>query len=118
MNRSDKDTLGMTEDGRRLLERLKEDGIFKELVDGYRFAVALAIKRELEPALGEISTTTTWNVGSFDGDQVLKDLISVLRPASGNTPYRYIERLADAGLTELARVERTGQMRYAELFDL
>ena len=108
----------MTEDGRRLLQRLKDEGIFNELVDGYRFAVALAIKRELEPSTAEISTTTAWNVGTFDGDQVLRDMVTVLRPDSAPAPYRYIERLADAGLTELAKVESTGQMRYADLFEL
>jgi len=118
MSKSDKDTLGITENGRRLLQRLKDEGAFSELVDGYRFAVALALKRELEPSATEISTTTAWNIGTFDGDQVLRDLVTVLRPDSANTPYRYIERLADAGLTELAKIESTGQMRYADLFDL
>lgn len=108
----------MTENGRRLLERLKDEGVFKELGDGYRLAVALAIRRELDPAPSDIPTTTTWNVGSFDGDHVLRDIVTVLRPESAQAPYRYIERLADAGLSELARIERTGQMRYADLFEL
>jgi len=116
MNRPDKDTLGMTDLGRKVLDDLRDGEFINDLVDGYRFAFALAIERRLEPSSSDIRTTTTWNVGTFDGDQLLRDLVVILRPESADAPYRYIERLADSGLQELRRLQETGQMRFSDLF--
>ena len=116
MQKKDIDTLGLTNEGRQMLESLHDAGIIKELSDGYRLAITLAIKRDLEPAPENIHTGTLVNVGSLDGDQTLRDLVAILRPESSDAPYRYIERLADAGLTELTKIQAKGQIRFADLF--
>ncbi|MDZ7872459.1 MAG: hypothetical protein U5N27_04355 [Rhizobium sp.] len=39
-------TIGLSEAGDAKLNELKEEGVFAEKMDGFRFAVALALSRE------------------------------------------------------------------------
>src|SRR6185437_11237722 len=63
--------IGLSEAGNDKLDRLKEMGYFAEKMDGYRFAVSLALAQGVIPP--DITKRTTFlNVGSLDPDQTLR----------------------------------------------
>ncbi len=108
MNTPDLITVGLSEDGSMKLDELKELGIFSRQIDGYRFAVSLAIAQGIIP--GDIAKRTTlFNVGSLDPEQILKTAVEALMPSqvTDASPYRLIERLADWGVRELYAMSQT-----------
>ncbi len=110
-------TVGLTDQTHRMLRQLKEDGVFGEMRDGYRLGIALAISNDII-APEEISTGTFLNAGSLDPDNTLRDVITELYPEAAGRPYAYAERLAEAGVAEMGRLHRAGEVRFGELFDL
>lgn len=116
MNPSDIITVGLSESANDKLDELKELGYFSEKIDGYRFAVSLAIAQGVIPQ--EISKRTTFlNVGSLDPDQVLRRAVEALMPmqVKETTVYRLIERLADWGINELHAQAKAGDIDFAEI---
>lgn len=110
-------TVGLTEDTHRMLQQLKEDGVFSEMRDGYRLGIALAISNGMVAPEG-IKTGTVLNAGSLDPDNSIRDIIIELYPGAADRPYAYAERLAEAGVAEMGRLHRAGEVRFGELFDL
>ena len=92
---SDKKTIGLTAGNQRVMDELVERKMFKDGIAAAKFALATAINSGDEPK-GAEGTGTIWNVGSFDTDSELKNLIPVLFPGS-ETPYRTVEELINAG---------------------
>lgn len=115
MIRSDSVTIGLTPEGHSNLQRLTKEGVFAEMLDGYRFAIGLAIRRGLL-APEEISTETIYNVGSLDRDGLIRDTVSALFAEAVGRPYAFAERLAEAGVKELTQLYDSGQLRFADLF--
>jgi hypothetical protein len=116
MTSSDLINIGLSEAANDKLDELKERGYFAEKIDGYRFAVALAISQGANP--GEISRRTTFlNVGSLDPDQVLRRSVEALRPLElgETTVYRLIERLADWGVCELYAQAKVGEIDFVKI---
>lgn len=116
MSTPDLINVGLSEAGNDKLDELKELGIFGDKLDGYRFAVALAIAHGVNPP--EISKRITFlNVGSLDPDQSLKHAVEALMPAQlqQTSVYRLIERLADWGVSELHAQAKAGEVDFAEL---
>ena len=70
--------------------------IFKDMIDSAKFAMSLAINAGAELTHTE-KANTIWNVGSFDSDNQLRQIIPILYP-NCETPYRAIESLIDNGL--------------------
>ncbi len=108
--------IGLSEAGNDKLDRLKEMGYFAEKIDGYRFAVSLALAQGVIPP--EIVKRTTFlNVGSLDPDQTLRQAVEALLAGQleGTTPYRLIERLADWGVTELYRQAEQGEINFDQM---
>src|SRR5260370_9456858 len=94
--------IGLSEAGNDKVDRVKEMGYFAEKMDGYRFAVSLALAQGVIPP--DITKRTTFlNVGSLDPDQTLRRAVEALLndQIEGTTPYRLVERLADGGVTAL-----------------
>ena len=112
---SDTVTVGLTAESHSNLQRLKDEGIFGDMLDGYKFAIGLAIKRGLVAAEG-IKTSTIFNVGSLDRDGLIRDVISTVFPEAASRPYAFAERLAEAGVKELTQLYNSGQLRFADLF--
>lgn len=110
-------TVGLTEQTHRMLQQLKKDGVFAEMRDGYLLGIALAISDGII-APEDIKTGTVFNVGSLDPDNTLRDVITELYPEAAGRPYAYAERLAEAGVAEIGRLHRAGEVRFGELFDL
>jgi hypothetical protein len=110
--------IGLSEAGNDKLDRLKEMGYFAEKMDGYRFAVSLALAQGVIPP--DITTRTTFlNVGSLDPDQTLRRAVEALLndQMEGTTPYRLVERLADWGVTELFRQAEQGDIDFGGILD-
>lgn len=109
-------TVGLTQEGHLKLQSLKDAGIFSDMLDGYRFAIGLAIRRSLI-ASEEIKTNTIFNVGSLDREGIIKDMVCTLFPDAIPRPYSFAERLAEAGVDELMQLYQSGQLRFADLFN-
>lgn len=111
-------TIGLSKAGDDKLDALKESGVFAEKMDGFRFAVALALAQGvIPPELKERSPFL--NVGSLDLDGTLRGAVETLMPdqVRDTTPYRLIERLADWGINELDAQSKAGGIDFAALFD-
>lgn len=109
-------TIGLSEAGDEKLDDLKERGVFAEKMDGYRFAVALAIAHGAVPA--EIGKRKPFvNIGSLDPDQTLRRSVEALLADQlvDTTPYRLIERLAEWGVTELHAQAKAGEIDFERL---
>ena len=61
MTTTDTVTVGLTAEGHENLQRLKDEGVFGDMLDAYRFAVGLALRRGLI-APQSIKTSTIFNV--------------------------------------------------------
>lgn len=111
-------TIGLSETGDAKLDELKELGIFAEKMDGYRFAVALAIAQGVIPQ--EIGKRKPFlNIGSLDPDQTLRRSVESLfeDDLKETTPYRLIERLADWGVNELHAQAKAGEINFVALLE-
>ena len=118
MNIAEPTTIGLSEDTHKKLKWLQEEQHFRELLDGYRFAIGLALAQGVEPP--EVQRRTTiFNVGTVDRDQALRQSIEALmgdrvREAS---IYKMAERLAEWGVNELASLAERGGIDFVELLD-
>ena len=111
-------TIGLSEGAHEKLKWLQEEQHFRELLDGYRFAVGLALAQGIEPPEVQ-KRTTIFNVGTVDPDQSLKRSIEALmgdriRDAS---VYKMAERLAEWGVNELASQAKAGGIDFVSLLD-
>ena len=93
---SDKKTIGLTPEGEKIMKEIMSLDIFKDMIDSAKFAMSLAINAGIELSHTE-KANTIWNVGSFDSDNQLRQMIPILYP-NCNTPYRAVESLIDGGL--------------------
>ena len=106
--------VGIAKSAHPKLQRLKEDGHFNEMVDAYRFAVALAL------AHGGATTDFTerqnlFNIGTFDPDRSLHTAVATLRLPTSESVYKTVERLATWGVEELDRRSQRGMLSFAEI---
>lgn len=111
-------TIGLSESAHEKLKWLQEEQHFRELLDGYRFAIGLALAQGVEPPEVQ-KRTTIFNVGTVDPDQSLKRSIEALMgDRVRDTPlYKMAERLAEWGVNELASQAKTGRIDFAGLLD-
>lgn len=112
----DRTQIGLTLETQALCQRMKDDGLFKDLVDGYRLGITLALSRKA-PVPEVRGTRTMFSVVTVDPSGVLRDAISELHPEEADRPYAYAERLAEHGVAQLGRLWESKQLRFAELFD-
>lgn len=111
-------TLGLSQSAHNKLKWLQEEKYFREILDGYRFAIALALAQGIDPP--EIKKrTTVFNVGTVDPDQSLKQSIQVIMgDRIQNIPiYKMAERLAEWGVNELESQARSGGIDFIALLD-
>lgn len=106
--------IGYTEEARTFLDELKKIGIFKEMQDGFRFAMGLAIARG-KVASGELKLRTFLGASGFDPDGAIRNMIAEMYPEAADRPYAYAERLAEAGLQDMKALYDAGQLRLGEL---
>lgn len=107
-------TVGLTDTTHAGLVQLKEDGVFAEMKDGYKFGIGLSIANGwLAPPGAKMKTFL--NVGSLDPDGSLRNLILALYPGASDPPYSIAERLAEAGVARLAELHESSSLKFAEL---
>jgi hypothetical protein len=110
--------VGLSDPANDKLDYLREQGYFAEKLDGYRFAVGLALAQGVIPP--EISKRVTFlNVGSLDPDQTLRRAVEALMPdqVAETTVYRLVERLADWGVNDLHAQAQRGDIDFAAIFE-
>jgi len=111
-------TIGLSEGAHEKLKWLQEEQHFRELLDGYRFAIGLALAQGVEPPEVQ-KRTTIFNVGTVDPDQSLKRSIEALmgERVRDTSIYKMAERLAEWGVNELASQAKAGRIDFARLLD-
>lgn len=92
-----KKTIGLTPESKNVVESLSDN--FDEQLDAARFAMSLAIKSGHEPSTVD-NAETVWNVGSFDPDGEIRDLMHALFPEI-ESPYRTAEYFINRGFSLL-----------------
>lgn len=116
MTDTDVTTVGLSEEADDLLDQLKEQEIFAEKLDGYRFAISFAAASGIMPTdIGK--RKTLFNVGSLDPGQLIRGAIEALYAdeVSSSSVYRVAERLADWGVRELHARATSGQLDFVEI---
>lgn len=111
----DKKTIGLTPENRTVAEELVLQKFFKDQIDAAKFAMALAIQNGVQPGSVD-GAETIWNVGSFDTDGQLKNLIPNLFPGT-DAPYRAVEYFVNSGLQIIAK-ETAGKKSISEIMKL
>ena len=110
----DPTTIGLSESAHTKLKLLKENGLIREMVDGYRLAIAVALAHgRIAPSIE--GRTTIFNVGTVFQDASLLNAIVALRESSSESPYRTAERLAEWGVDELSERSARGSLPLLEL---
>ena len=111
-------TIGLSEDAHEKLKWLKEEQHFRELLDGYRFAIGLALAQRVEPPEVQ-KRMTIFNVGTLDPDHSLRRSIEVLMGdrTRDTSIYKMAERLAEWGVNELASQAKDGSIDFVGLLD-
>ena len=94
--------LGLSADAHRILKRLKDDGVFHDMVDGYRLGFSVAVSLRAQPGPIE-DRQTVFGVATADREGKLRSAVEFLYDTSEVTAYRWVERLADWGVIELGR---------------
>lgn len=97
----DKTQIGLSDKASDHLERVRQEGGFRNEQDVYRLAIAVAIAEQLPAAAEDVTRVTKYNVGGLDPAGALTNAVTHLGTAHGGRPVAYMERLADAGLTYL-----------------
>ena len=118
MNNAEPTTIGLSEDAHKKLKWLQEEEHFRELLDGYRFAIGLALAQGVVPPEVQ-KRKTIFNVGTIDPDQALRRSIEALM--GDRVPeasiYKTAERLAEWGVNELTSLAKRGGIDFAGLLD-
>lgn len=111
-------TIGLSEGAHGKLKWLQEEQHFRELLDGYRFAIGLALAQGIEPPEVQ-KRTTIFNVGTVDPDQSLKRSIEALMAdrVRDTSIYKMAERLAEWGVNELTSQANVGRIDFVRLLD-
>lgn len=109
--------VGLSNEGHDKLSRLKEEGHFEDMADGYRFAVALALAHGFVPDSSPRGGPTMFNIGSLDPDRTLYAAIRALAHPTKEPVYKCAEKLAEWGVEELTRMAKDGKIPFAELLD-
>ena len=118
MNIAEPTTIGLSESAHEKLKWLQEKEHFRDLLDGYRFAIGLALAQGVEPPDVQ-KRTTIFNIGTVDPDQSLKRSIEALMGdrLSGVAVYKIAERLAEWGVNELESQAQSGSIDFVGLLE-
>ena len=109
--------IGLSEKTHPLLRRLKEDGHFAEMADADRFVIPLAIAYGVVPEDPPPPRTTIFSVATIDPDREISIAIRTIIDTDGLPIYRWAERFAEWGVTELARRADAGEIDVAALLE-
>lgn len=112
---SEPNQIGIGEVAHAKLKKLCEDRHFAQMMDAYRFAIALALAHGAVPREITSSRQNVFGVATIDPDQSLYTAIKTLID-TGDTPvYRWAERLADWGVIEMSRRADEGSLDIGQI---
>jgi hypothetical protein len=95
----DKANLGLSASMHMKLQELSDAGWFTEMKDGYRLAASLAMKKKINVSDRNLTDyKNMYDVGGVDEDFIFKNAINTIYPDEIGAEYRYLEKLADAGV--------------------
>ena len=109
-------TIGLSPTAHEKLKNLAGHGYFNEMMDGYRFAIALALSRGAQPEKASSKRNTFVNIGSLDPERRLYEAVKALREDDSEPVWKTAESLAEWGVEELTRLAEDGEIRFGELF--
>lgn len=114
----DKQQIGLTAETDEKLKNIAEKYFGGREADVYRFAIAFAIAADLDAESASGKFDTKFNaMGTLDIDQRIRNLLTVLHVGDQERPYATAERLAEAGVIEMARRLDSGAS-FADLFEI
>lgn len=93
--------IGLSEKMHSQLRRLKEDEHFGEMLDAYRFAIALALAYKIIPPEISLKRTTIFAVGTVDPNREISIAIKSLMDVKDIPIYQWAEKLAEWGIEKL-----------------
>lgn len=101
----DKKQIGLTLAGSEALSSLMDARIVATESDAYRVGIAYALGARMDPELApKGGYQTKFNAaGGIDIDGQIRELIAILLPKCSERPYAAAERLAELGISALAR---------------
>ncbi|MBU6522436.1 hypothetical protein LA354_07320 [Ralstonia pickettii] len=114
-NMAEPTMIGLSEKSHALLKRLKDDGHFAEMADAYRFGIALALAHGVVPPEPPSPRTTIFSVATIDPEREIGNAVRMLADTQDMPIYRWIERLAEWGVNELARRAEGGEIDFGAL---
>jgi hypothetical protein len=101
--------LGISEENHTWLKKFKEEGIFQEMRDAYKFSVALAIAQNIKPK--EIfKKETVFGIATIDPSRELYFCIDSLYFDINQARYHLLEQLAEAGMSLLVEKYKSGKL--------
>lgn len=107
-------TIGLSQETKAKLDRLKTDNHFSQMQDAYKFAVGLALASgAISPPLK--NTITIFGSGDLDQDRSLYEVVKALRTDKDEPVYKTIERLADWGVQELFAQTEAGSIHFSSI---
>jgi len=107
--------IGLGETNHQWLTRFKEDQIFSEMADAYRFAVAYALSKEINPPEIADKRRTIFGVATIDPNKEIYTVVTCLMPNLNGSVYQMVERLADWGISDMAKLYSQGKLDIASL---
>lgn len=114
---TDKKTIGLTSDNRKIMNELWEKDVFNDQMDLAKFAMSVAINQGVIPNNSSEGTETIWNVGSFDPEGEIKSVIKALYPDTV-TPYRAMEYLFNQGFHIISEKMNENNFEISDLLDM
>ncbi|MDA8742424.1 hypothetical protein N9M64_01820 [bacterium] len=102
MEQKDNANIGLSEDMHIKLREMTDNGVFSEMKDGYRLAASLAMAHNLEIIREPLKNRKNmYDVGGVDENFIFRNAIRVIYPEQLGQEYKYLEKLADAGVSLL-----------------
>lgn len=108
--------IGLGERTHPLLRRLKDDGHFAEMADAYRFGVALALAYGVDPEEPS-PRVTIFSVATIDPDREIYLAVKAMTNPQGVSIYKQVERYAEWGVKELAKLAEEGDINFSSLLN-
>ena len=108
--------VGLSESNKEFLSQLVDDGLINEKMDAYKIAIAIAIKKKLEPK--NVSQETMFAVGNLDPKGNIQNLIRLLVKNEDNISItKLMQQLAESGVDYLKQ-EYNANNRYLDFNEL
>jgi hypothetical protein len=94
--------IGLSEEMHMKLREMTDNEIFNDMKDGYRLAASMAIRQGLLVNDRSLANRKNmYDVGGVDEDFIFRNSISIIYPDQLGKEYKYLEKLADAGMALL-----------------